>query len=272
MRRREFATGPSVLVWALACLGLVFLLAPVLIVVPLSFSSARFLRFPPPGWSLEWYETFFTDRQWSGSVVTSVQLGLIVAVVSTLVGTAAAYGIVRGRPRGRRFIISFLLSPIIVPAIVTAISLYGFYARLGLVGNWYGIVAAHMVVCTPFVVVCVAATLLRFDPVYEQASQSLGASPVRTFWEVTLPNILPGVVSGALLAFIHSFDEVVLVLFVGGSTLTLPRKLWNEIIYLVEPTQAAASVVIMAVSTVLLVLWVLLQRRAQTGSRASGGR
>ena len=261
MRRRDFTSNPSSLVWVCATLALVFLLAPVLIIVPLSFSSARFLRFPPPGWSLEWYTIFFTDPQWAGSVVTSVELGLIVAIVSTTIGTAAAYGLVRGRPRGRKWIIGFLLSPIIVPAIVTAISLYGFYASLGIVGSWYGIIAAHLVVCTPFVVLTVGATLHRFDPVYEQASQSLGAGPLRTFWNITLPNILPGVTSGALLAFIHSFDEVVLVLFVGGSTLTLPRKLWNEIIYLVEPTQAAASVVIIAVASVLLLLWVFLQPR-----------
>jgi len=255
--------GPTPLLWMLFSLGLLFLVAPLLIVVPLSFTEARYFRFPPPGYSLIWYETFFTDVQWWGSVITSAKLAAAVAVVATAIGTLAAYGLVRGRPRGRKLIIAWLLSPIIVPAIVSAISLYGLYATIGLIGSFWGLLAAHTIIATPFVVICVVAALQRFDPVYERASLSLGAGPFRTFVRVTLPNVLPGVASGALLAFMHSFDEVVLVLFIGGNILTLPRKLWNEIIFMVEPTQASASVMLILASLCVMTLWLLLQPRDQ---------
>ncbi|MBI3457866.1 MAG: ABC transporter permease [Candidatus Rokubacteria bacterium] len=263
MRGREATVSrPSLLVWATSLLAFAYLVLPVLIVIPLSFTSSRYLQFPPPGWSLEWYATFFQDPVWIRSTLNSVKLGLAVAAVATIVGTGAAYGLVRGEIRGRRLLLGVLLSPMIVPAIVTAIALYSLYARLGLVGNFLGMVLAHTVLATPLVVVNVAAGLQRLDPVLERASMSLGAGPLRTFLGVVLPNILPGVLSGALFAFITSFDELVVVLFIGGNTMTLPRKIWEDLVVLVEPTQAAASTILIVVSTVLMGLWGLLQRRA----------
>jgi putative spermidine/putrescine transport system permease protein len=263
------ARRPSTPVLALAAAVCLYLLLPVLVVVPMSFSSSRYLAFPPPGWSLEWYRRFLTDPVWRTAVATSFQLGLATAAFAGVIGTAAAYGIVRGRVSGKRWLTAFLLSPMIVPVIVSAISLYGFYVALGIAGRFVGVLAAHVVLATPMVTLSVAAVLQRFDPVYEQASLSLGAGPVRTFWAVTLPNILPGVLSGALFAFITSFDELVIVMFVGGRTMTLPRKIWDDLVVLIEPTQAAASTVLVAVSTTALVLWASLQRAA-AGRR--GGR
>ncbi len=246
--------------FAIAAAGCLYLLLPVLIVVPMSLSSSRYLSFPPPGWSLEWYQRFFTDPVWRGAVATSFQLGLATAVLAGVIGTAAGYGIVRGRFPGKRLVTAFLLSPIIVPVIVSAISLYGFYVTLGIAGRFLGVLAAHVVLAVPMVTISVAAALQRFDPVFERASLSLGAGPLRTFWAVTLPNILPGVLSGALFAFITSFDELVIVMFVGGTTMTLPRKIWDDLVVLIEPTQAAASTVLVVVSTTALVLWAWLQR------------
>lgn len=255
------ADRPSRFVWFTSLAAFAYLVLPVLIVIPISFGSSRYLQFPPPGWSLEWYQTFFSESMWIRSMVNSVKLGFAVAAVSTVVGTAAAFGLVRGQLRGQRLLLAFLLSPMIVPVIITAISIYGFYARVGLVGNFLGILTAHTILATPLVVVNVAASLQRFDPVIERASMSLGATPLRTFWSVTLPNILPGVLSGSLFAFITSFDELVVVMFVGGSTMTLPRKIWDDLVVLIEPTQAAASTVLIVISTLAFGLWALLQRR-----------
>lgn len=253
---------PSGLILAIAGAGLVYLLLPVLIVIPMSFSSSRYLTFPPPGWSLEWYQKFFSDPVWTNAIVTSFKLGLSTAVVATAVGTAAGYGIVRGTFPAKRLLTAFLLSPLIIPVIVSAISLYGFYVYLGIAGSFVGVLAAHVVLAIPLVVISVAASLQRFDPVFERASLSLGAGPLRTFWRVTLPNIAPGVLSGALFAFITSFDELVIVMFVGGRTMTLPRKIWDDLVVLIEPTQAAASTALIVVSTAALALWALLQRRS----------
>jgi putative spermidine/putrescine transport system permease protein len=253
---------PSGLLLAIAGAGLLYLLLPVLIVIPMSFSSSRYLTFPPPGWSLEWYQKFFTDPVWTSAVVTSFKLGLSTAAVATVVGTAAGYGIVRGAFPAKRLLTAFLLSPLIIPVIVSAISLYGFYVYLGIAGSFVGVLAAHVVLSIPLVMISVAASLQRFDPVLERASLSLGAGPLRTFWRVTLPNIAPGVLSGALFAFVTSFDELVIVMFVGGRTMTLPRKIWDDLVVLIEPTQAAASTVLIVVSTAALGLWALLQRRS----------
>lgn len=250
----------SPLVWCLGALVLLYLLLPVLVIVPLSFSSSRFLRFPPPGWSLEWYRTYFSDPVWIDSTLNSFKLGFAVAAVATPLGTMTAYGLVRGTMRGKQAIAAFILSPMIIPVIVMAISIYGFFAAMGIAGGFLGLLVAHSVLAIPFVVVNVAASLQRMDPALERASLSLGASPVETFLRVTLPSVRPGILSGALFAFITSFDELVIAIFVGGRTMTLPRKIWDDLVVLIEPTQAAASVVLMAVSVIALAAWAMVQR------------
>jgi putative spermidine/putrescine transport system permease protein len=251
---------PSYLLWVIAMCGFAYLTIPVVIVAIMSFSSSRFLAFPPPGWSVEWYAKFFHDPVWIGATLNSFKLGLSVAVVAGIIGTLGAYGLVRGRIPCRRPIIAFLLSPMIVPVIVSAISIYGFYVTLGISGGFLGILAAHVVLAAPLVAISVVASLQRLDPVIERAAASLGASPSRVFLTVVLPNIVPGVLSGALFAFITSFDELVIVMFVGGTTMTLPRKIWEDLVVLAEPTQAAASVVLVLVSVITLALWAAAQR------------
>lgn len=257
----EHRTGPSLLLHAVAFVGFVYLIAPVMIVAVMSLSSSRYLAFPPPGWSMEWYVKFFTDREWITATANSFKLGLAVALIATPLGTLAAYGLVRRRVPARRAITALLLSPMIVPVIVAAISLYGFYVALGLTGGFLGILVAHVVLAAPLVTISVIAGLRRLDPVIERAAASLGAGPLRVFVTAVLPNLLPAVVSGAVFAFITSFDEVVIAMFVGGRTMTLPRKIWEDLVVLIEPTQAAASMVIVLVSIVTLGLWAIAQRQ-----------
>ena len=236
-----------------------FLAAPVFIIVPLSLSTSQYLEFPPPGWSLQWYRAFLGSEAWRSALGESLRLGLAVTLVATALGTSAAYGISRMR-RGRRWLVAFLLSPLIVPVVVLAISLYGLFVRIGISGGFGAILVGHAVIATPLVVIAVIASLHKLDPSLEKASMSLGAGPIETFLRVVVPAILPGICSGALLAFITSFDELVLAMFVGGTTMTLPRKIWEDLIVMIEPTQAAASTVLLAVSTALLALWATMQR------------
>jgi len=254
---------PSRMLVALASVGLVFLLLPVLIIIPLSLGESRFLEFPPSGWSLRWYRTFFTDPAWLDSLYASFVIGCVVTLLSVVLSTMAAVGIVRSRSAFSRLTLAILLSPMIVPAIVTAIALYGFMAAVGLAGGYVAIIIGHTLLAVPFVTISVMTSLLGFDAAYERASLSLGATPRHTFVRVTLPNILPGVLSGALLAFVTSFDDVILALFLGGRTMTLSRKIWEDLVVLVEPTQAAASTVLLAISLLLLFAWAVLQRRAR---------
>jgi ABC-type spermidine/putrescine transport system permease subunit II len=238
---------------------LAYLIAPILLIVPMSLSSSQYLRFPPPGWSLQWYQQFFGTPAWLEALANSALIGLISGGVATVIGSAAAYGLVRGDFFGRQVVFMFLISPLVVPPIVLAISLYGVYAYLGVVGGGLGIVIGHIVIATPLVVVTVMASLQRFDPVYERASYSLGAGRLRTVLTVTIPNIWPGILSGFLLAFVSSFDELVIAMFVGGSVMTLPRKMWEDLVVIAEPTQAAASIVLILVSTAALGLWSVAQ-------------
>lgn len=252
---------PSLMVRIFAFAGLLYLVVPVVIVGIMSFSASRYLAFPPPGWSTEWYAKFFSDPVWLGATLNSFELGVCVALIATPVGTLAAYGLVRHRLPARRAITAFLLSPMIVPVIVSAISLYGFYVTLALTGGFAGILVAHIVLAVPLVTISVVASLRRFDPVIERAAASLGAAPARVFLTIVLPNIVPGVISGGVFAFITSFDELVIAMFVGGRMMTLPRKIWEDLVVLIEPTQAAASMVLVIVSIVTLAVWGFAQSR-----------
>ncbi len=253
--------------WVLALfstLVLLFLMAPVLIVLILSFSSARFLSFPPPGLSLQWYAHFFSAAAWTGAAVTSLWIGLVVTVLSILLGTPAAIGLVRGDFPGKKAVNGLILSPIIVPGIIVAIGVYYAYARFQLVGNPLALVLAHTCLAAPFVVINVASALTGVDPRLEQAARNLGAGPLATFRQVTLPLIQPGIFAGAIFAFSTSFDELLVALFVSGSTaVTLPRRIWEQIRFDIEPTIAAASSLLIGLTFGLMLIAELLRRRAE---------
>lgn len=243
-----------------------YLVLPVLIVVPMSFSSSRYLHFPPPGFSLRWYANYFGDPEWVGATVRSLVVAGLVTLICTVVGTVAALGLVRGKFRAKQLINSLIVSPMIIPVIIIAIALYFFYAPfkqwgMPLIGTIPGLVIAHSLLALPMVVINVSATLRGFDRNLEMASQNLGASPAKTFWRITLPLIRPGIVSGALFAFITSFDELVIAIFISGSTArTLPVKMWEGIRLEIDPTIAAVSTFLISLSVALLLAIALLGR------------
>ncbi len=259
-RRRE--TGRFVA--AVSTLVLLYLLFPILIVVPLSFSAGTYLSFPPPGFSLRWYANFFSRSDWLDSAILSLWIGGAVMVLATALGAPAALALVRSRFPAKRLVGAFIISPLIAPVIIVAIGIYFFYAQLGMVGNPYALVIAHTCLAVPFVVINVSATLQGFDERLEHAAMNLGATPWRTFWQVTFPIIRPGVLAGALFAFITSFDELVVALFVSGSTaVTLPRKMWESIRFEIDPTIAAVSTILVVLTGALFVSAELLRRRSE---------
>jgi putative spermidine/putrescine transport system permease protein len=256
--------GPSKLLIAAAVLIGVWLLAPMLVVIPMSLTDRRSLGFPPSGWSLQWYERFFTEEQWHGALLTSVQIALLVTVLATGFGTAAAFALVRGRFPGKGAVNALLLAPLVVPVVIVAIAVFGVYLRWQLSGTVLGFVMAHTALALPFVIITVSASLRGFDRRLELAAANLGASPATTFRKVTLPLILPGVLSGALFAFITSFDEVVVALFLQSPDVrTLPVQMFTSVTREVDPTIAAASTMILVLTTALLVLFAFTRRQEE---------
>ncbi|MHC1948343.1 ABC transporter permease [Bradyrhizobium sp. UFLA06-06] len=240
---------------------LLFLAFPIIVVFIVSFSSAPYLTFPPPGFGLRWYRAYFGSANWLESTWLSVWVAGAVVALSTTLGTLAAIGIVHLPRPLRMATVALILSPMIVPVIIVAIGVYYAYARFGLIGSPVAIVLAHTCLAVPFVVTSVSASLAAIDPRLEQAALSLGATPSGTFWQVTLPLIRPGVLAGALFAFIASFDEVVIAMFLSGSgAITLPRRMWDDIRFEINPTIAAVSTLTVVLAALLLTAHFLLKR------------
>lgn len=231
-----------------------FLQLPLLIVFPISFSSAQYLQFPPPGWSLQWYERYLNSPNWLTPTWLSLKVALATMALSLLLGVPLAFGLTRARFWGRDAIEKLSMAPIIVPTIVLSIALYGLFAKLKLIGAWYGIAIAHTLLALPFVVALVVAGLRDFDVNQELAALGLGASRWRAVWHVTLPQIRPSLVSAAFLAFISSFDELVVAMFLGGANMTLPKKMFDNIRMEIDPTIAAISALQIVLVSALLAL------------------
>ena len=241
-----------------------FLFLPVLVVLPLSFSSARYLTFPPPGFSLQWYGNFFSRAAWTDATWMSLWTAAASTVLAVLLGVPAAIGLMRGRLPGKALAQALIMSPVVAPGIVVAIGLYYVYARYGMVGNPLALVVAQAALAVPFVVINVSAALGSVDKRLEQAALNLGATPWGAFWQVTLPLIRPGIFAGAIFAFVTAFDELLIALFVAGTTaVTLPRRMWEQLNYSIDPTIAAASSLLIALTTVLLAGAEMLRRRAE---------
>lgn len=242
------------------------LLGPTLVVVPLSFSSEKSFRFPPPGWSTQWYENFFSDPAWYDAATLSVRVGLTVAVLATVLGTMAAVALSNGRGRWRAPAQALMLAPMIVPGVITAIGIYYVFLKFGLTQSFWGFVLAHTVLAVPFVVISVSASLQGLDRSLVAAAWSLGANRWAAFRQVTLPLIAPGVVTGALFAFLVSFDEAIVSLFLAGPfARTLPIQIFQSVTADIDPTIAAASTMLLALSGLLMlvlgIITVLRNRR-----------
>ena len=268
-----------------------FLIAPILIVMPLSFNaepyftfSDKMLAFDPEGYSMRWYDSLLTfgmiapdavrdgswwadawhNAKWVQAAKNSVIIGFFSTLLATILGTLAALGLSRPEMPFRRAIMAVLISPMIVPIIITATGLFFFYSKTGLANSYPGIILAHATLGIPFVIITVTATLIGFDHSLSRAAASLGANPRTTFFKVIMPLILPGVVSGALFAFVTSFDEVVVVLFVADhSQQTIPRHMWNGIREQISPAILAVATILVIISIALLTTVELLRRRSE---------
>ena len=249
---------------ALTVLVLVFLVVPILIIVPLSFSSGSFFFYPLPGFSLRWYEDFFASTFWLPSVWNSLIVGISATLLATLLGTLAALGMWRSRFPGQGLILALIISPMVVPVVIIAVGVYFAFAPLGLTDGYAGLILAHTTLAVPFVVVTVLATLSGFDRTLLRAAAGLGARPLTTFRRVMLPLILPGVASGAVFAFAASFDEVVVALLIAGpGQRTLPRQMFAGINDNISLTITAAATMLIAISLLLMAAVHALRRRSE---------
>ena len=254
---------------ALACL---LLMAPIVIVCVLAFSGEGYLRFPPQSFSLRWFSAFFGDSRWRQSLSSSLLIALIACVISTVLGFLAAYAFVRGEFKAKKILLSVLLIPIIVPHVITAIAMYFVTARFGLVGNVVWIGFCHAVVTLPIVVLILLSSLQAVDINLERAGLSLGGSRLYVFRRVVIPLAFPGIMSSALFAFLASFDELIISLFLAGvRSQTLPVRIWNSLHLELEPVIAAVSAFLIAVTGLVLALDMLLRRLRASKVANSGG-
>ena len=254
-----------------AGLVLAFLMLPIVIIVPLSFNAQPFFTFTdgmlaldPDAYSTRWYAAVFGDRKWTLAIQNSFVIGIAAAALATLLGTVAAVGLSSPAMPFKRAITALLLSPMIVPLIIIAAGMFFFYTRFDLVGSYAGLIIAHAALGVPFVIITVTATLAGFDRSLINAGISMGAHPARVYWDVVIPLIRPGVISGALFAFVTSFDEVVLVLFLAGpEQRTIPRQMFSGLREQINPTILAVATLLIGLSVALLITLELLRRRSE---------
>lgn len=268
--RRDRGSGSEALPdrlgrWAVTVVAvavLTFLALPILIVVPMSFSSAEALTFPPPGLSLRWYESFFGDARWLQAARTSIIVALASSTLAAVLGSAAAYGLVRGNWLGRKAVEANFLLPLIVPQVITALALYIYFARLGILGTLPGLIMGHTVLGLPYVVLIMSVAIRSFDVRIEQVALSLGSSWPRMFVTVVLPNLAPSLAAAWLFAFVISFDEVIITFFLAGANETIPKRMFNELMLQVNPTITAIATLLIAVSIITISALAILARRS----------
>ena len=248
-----------------------FLIAPIAVVIPLSFNAVPFFTFTekmltldPEGYSLKWYKDFLFNPNWQGAVRNSFIIAIFSTLLSTVLGSAAALGLSRAEMPAKTVIMGLLLSPMVVPLIISAAGMFFFYTDIGLASTHVGAILAHTALSTPFVVITVTATLVGFDENLIRAAAMLGASPFTTFRRVIMPLILPGVISGALFAFVTSFDEVVVIKFIGSyEQRTIPWAMFSGIREQISPTILAVATLLILLSVCLLTVVELLRRRSE---------
>nr|WP_312973143.1 ABC transporter permease [Pseudomonas sp.] len=245
-------------------LVLLFLVLPILVIVPLSFNSGTFLIYPMQGFSMRWYEDFFGSAGWMRALKNSMIIAPAATILAMILGTLAAIGLTRSDFRGKALVMSLLISPMVVPVVIVGVASYLFFAPLGLANGYLSLIVVHAVLGVPFVIITVSATLQGFNYNLVRAAASLGASPITAFRRVTLPLIAPGVISGALFAFATSFDEVVVTLFLAGpEQVTLPRQMFSGIRENLSPTIAAAATLLIGFSILLLLTLEWLRGRSE---------
>jgi len=259
--------GLRLIAWA----TLAFLMIPILVIIPLSFNAEPYFTFTQgmlsldlDAYSLKWYQEIWNDDKWILAIKNSFYIGFWATVIATVFGTFAAIGLTKSEMPLQSAFMALLISPMIVPLIITAAGMFFFYSQLGLAGSFTGVIIAHAALGTPFVIITVNASLSGFDYSLVRASMGLGAKPVYTFFKVIMPLIRPGVISGALFAFITSFDEVVVVLFLAGpEQRTIPRQMFSGLREQINPTILAVAVLLVVVSALMLITMELLRARSE---------
>lgn len=247
---------------SLAALVALFLLLPIAIVVPMSFSTAISFEFPPPGYSLGYYAKYFTSDEWLEPTLNSLVIALGASALTMLLVVPAAFGYVRYRFRGKALVNLLMLAPLIVPHVVSALAYYGFLGRARLTGTHLGVIVAHGVLAVPVAFLVITATLKGFDRNLERAAMSAGAGPLRTFFHVTLPVLQPGMLVGTLFAFLSSFNEAVVVIFIGGrQAATLPKKMYESIRLESDPVIAVVSTLLVGAVALGVLVWTFVRRR-----------
>lgn len=264
--RADGLGGWRVLRGGVCVLVALYMLAPLAIVLIVSFSAAPFLQFPPPGLSLRWYRSLFADPAWIDSIWTSVQILVPASLLATVIGTAAAYALVRGRIPGATAILACLMLPLVVPAIITAAALFGLYRGLGLNGTLTGLIIGHLVLTLPYVVAVVGAGLRGLDPRLDDAAATLGAAPWPVFRRITLPLVLPSVISGLLFAMVVSFDELIVSLFVSSARVRpVAVQMWSNLRGDFDPTIAAIASLAFLFALLALLAEMLTRRGTRRG-------
>lgn len=265
MNREPSSFKPgNIIFWTFCLLVFVYLIFPIMIIIPISFSASEYLGFPPKGFSLKWYQAYLGSEEWLYPTLQSLKVAFLTTIFSTIIGTLASFGLVRGNFRGKRIIQAFIISPMIIPHIIIAIGAYFLFASWHLVGKTIGIVLGHLPLTIPFVVVTVSASLYGFNTSLEDAAQTLGANRIKTFFYVTYPIIQPGILAGALFAFIISFDELIVALFICGTrAVTLPKRMFDALMFEISPILASISTLLILLSILVLFGMTMLRKRAE---------
>lgn len=245
---------------------LLFLVLPVFIVIPMSFSESSSLQFPPQGFSLRWYAQVFSDASWLAAMKTSIVLAVLSSTLALVLGGLGAYGLTRGTFKGRDLLQSNFIAPLIIPSVILAVALYMALAAAGLLGSFFGLLLAHTLLGVPYVVLIMSVAIRAFDVRIEQVAFTLGASWTAMFTRVLLPNLLPSAAAAWIFAFVTSFDEVVITNFVAGTYETIPKRMFNELILQVNPGITAIATVLIGVSVVLMAAAARLNHRPRKNS------
>lgn len=248
-----------------AIFGLIvlFLILPLLFLVPISLTGSQFLEFPPRSFSLRWYAEFFNNPTWLRATQVSLTVGVGATILALVAGTLASVALVRAQFPGKGILTALLIAPLIIPTVIIALALYIVFLRWRLVDNLLALTLVHALVAMPYVVLIVSAALRRFDTTLERAARVMGAGPVRAFMSVTLPYLLPAMLAASILAFFASFDELIITLFVSGGTETLPVRIWNDLTLRLDPTVPAVSVMLTVLSIGFMAIGEILRRRHQ---------
>ena len=249
----QIRLGQRLWLYIVAGLVLIFLVAPSFIVIPMSFSGSQYLEFPPENWSIRWYEHYFNSSVWMSATWTSIKVAVLTIFVATPIGTMAAYGMINSTTKFTRFLFVVMISPIMIPLILVAIGVFYFYVQMKMVNSILGLVLAHSLVAIPLVLIIVMSALNNYDMNQEKVARSLGATRLQAFFQITLPQIRFSIISSALIAFLTSFDEVIIALFIsGGPNSTITRSMFLSLRDQIDPTIASISTILIVVSSGLL--------------------